>query len=93
MHAAAGTKFTLTWTFADGTGILVSGMPMFVRLISPDGKSRTTIAVPRRSPPTSDPYRVIVAVPRGGIGKIEIGSTTNGATGFFLITNDPFKHK
>jgi hypothetical protein len=31
-------------------------------------------------------------IARGGVGKIELGATTNGKTGLFPITNDPFRH-
>jgi hypothetical protein len=96
LHPAAGTRLPLTWTFANGTGLLVFGMPMFARLISPNGTNQTTVVVPPRSPPrtgsTEGRYQVVIRVPRGGVGKIEIGPATNGKAGLFPITNDPFRH-
>ena len=72
-------------------------MTIFARLVSPDGKTATTAIAPPH--PMSAPafnsnarYRVVLTVPRGGIGKIEIGfRLPHGVSGFFPVTNDPLK--
>jgi hypothetical protein len=105
-HAAPGTHFSLSWKFGNGSGSFDPGlggaMTIFVRLSSPDGNTSTTTVAPPRTPPTSGSlstflhpdanYRIVATVPRGGVGKIEIGFRLNGATGIFPITNDPLKH-
>jgi hypothetical protein len=103
LQATPGTRFALTWTFANSQGYIDPGggaMTIFVRLDSRDGKSTTTALAPPRPRPTSAPnlkanarYRIVVTVPRGGIGRIEIGGRMpHGVSGFFPITNDPLKH-
>ena len=105
LHAIPGTRFALSWTLANSQGFFdPGGMTIFARLVSHDGKTTTTALAgppPRPTqfvpapPPTSAHYyyRVVVTVPRDGLGRIEIGGRLpHGVSGFFPITNDPLKH-
>jgi hypothetical protein len=105
LRATPGTRFALSWTLANSQGFFdPGGMTIFARLVSHDGRTTTTALAPPTprptkfvptAPPTSAHhyYHVVVTVPRGGIGRIEIGGRmAHGVSGFFPITNDPLKH-
>lgn len=60
----------------------VQGSPLFIRFVPPDGGTALE-ARARETPPGSGHYVASVAVPRGGIGRVEIGLQGEGcdATG------------
>ena len=100
VHATTGTRFALTWTFANDSGSVDPGlggaMMVFVRLVSRDGKATTTAAASVSPRTTSTPalnallhpsthYRAVAKVPRGGVGRIEIGFRLHALPALFAL--------
>ena len=73
--ADPGTKIDVAWRawMPDaGTDWPFSGSPVFIRLVSADG-GRSTETMGRESPPGSGRYEATIAIPSGGVGRVEVG--------------------
>ena len=73
--ADPGTKIDVAWRawMPDaGTDWPFSGLPVFIRLISADG-GRSTETMGRESPAGSGQYEATIAIPSGGVGRVEVG--------------------
>jgi hypothetical protein len=73
--ADPGTKIDVAWRawMPDaGTDWPFSGLPVFIRLISADGR-RSTETMGRESPMGSGRYEATIAIPSGGVGRVEVG--------------------
>ena len=73
--AAPGTTIDVAWRawMPDaGTDWPFSGLPVFIRLISADG-GRSTETMGRESPAGSGRYEATIAIPSGGVGRVEVG--------------------
>jgi hypothetical protein len=73
--ADPGTKIDVAWRawMPDaGTDWPFSGLPVFIRLISADG-GRSTETMGRESPAGSGRYEATIAVPSGGVRRVEVG--------------------
>ena len=55
-----------------GTDWPFSGSPVFIRLVSADG-GRSTETMGRESPAGSGRYEATIAIPSGGVGRVEVG--------------------
>jgi hypothetical protein len=97
LDAPAGTRVTVAWRLGyvdeNGRRHPFDAGGVFARIVAPSGAP----AVKAYASGARGEYRATVAVPKGGIGDIEIGlvSWTSGASGTrqvdspFPITNDP----
>ena len=73
--ADPGTTIDVAWRawMPDaGTDWPFSGLPVFIRLVSADG-SRSTETMGRESPAGSGRYEATIAIPSGGVGRVEVG--------------------
>jgi len=73
--ADPGTEVDVAWRawMPDaGTDWPFSGSPVFIRLISADG-GRSTETMGRESPGGSGRYEATIAIPAGGVGRVEVG--------------------
>jgi len=73
--ADPGTTIDVAWRawMPDaGTDWPFSGLPVFIRLISADG-GRSTETMGRESPAGSGRYEAAIAIPSGGVGRVEVG--------------------
>ena len=71
--ADPGTKIEVAWRDADGgTDWPFSGSPVFIRLVSATS-GRSTETMGRERPPGSGRYEATIAIPSGGVGRVEIG--------------------
>ncbi len=73
--ADPGTTIDVAWRawMPDaGTDWPFSGLPVFIRLISADG-SFATETMGRESPAGSGHYDATIAIPSGGVGRVEVG--------------------
>ena len=73
--ADPGTTIEVAWRawMPDaGTDWPFSGLPVFIRLISADG-GRSTETMGRESPAGSGRYEAAIAIPSGGVGRVEVG--------------------
>ena len=73
--ADPGTTIDVAWRawMPDaGTDWPFSGLPVFIRLISADG-GRSTETMGRESPAGSGRYEATIAIPSGGVGRVEVG--------------------
>ena len=73
--AEPGTEIDVAWrawTPDAGTDWPFSGSPVFIRLVSADG-SPSTETMGRESPAGSGRYEATIAIPSGGVGRVEVG--------------------
>ena len=73
--ADPGTTIDLAWRawIPDaGTDWPFSGSPVFIRLVSADG-GRSTETIGRENPPGSGHYEATIAIPSGGVRRVEVG--------------------
>ena len=73
--ADPGTEVDVAWQawMPDaGTDWPFSGSPVFIRLVSADG-GRSTETMGRESPSGSGRYEATIAIPAGGVGRVEVG--------------------
>jgi hypothetical protein len=76
LHASPGTRLEVAWTLtypdANGRPRPFGANGVFVRLLSATGAAATIGFAPVGAYPTGE-YRATVVVPKGGIGRLEIG--------------------
>ena len=97
VDAAPGQKLTVVWALGgpdeQGRGQPFNAIGVFVRLLSVSG-GRPTIGFATPDAHPQGRYDAQVAVPRGGIGRIQIGlgGTSDGGASdtLFPLENDPF---
>ena len=73
--ADPGTTIDVAWRawMPDaGTDWPFSGLPVFIRLVSAGG-GRSTETMGRESPAGSGRYEATIAIPSGGVGRVEVG--------------------
>ena len=73
--ADPGTTIDVAWRawMPDaGTDWPFSGLPVFIRLVSADG-GLSTETMGRESPAGSGRYDATIAIPSGGVGRVEVG--------------------
>ena len=73
--ADPGTEIDVAWRAwmpDGGTDWPFSGSPVFIRLVSADG-GRSTETMGRESPAGSGRYEATIAIPSGGVGRVEVG--------------------
>jgi len=73
--AHPGTEIAVAWRAwmpDGGTEWPFAGSPVFIRIISADG-GRLTETIGRENPPGSGHYEATIAVPQGGVGRVEVG--------------------
>lgn len=75
VDAGPGTEIAVAWRawMPDaGTDWPFSGSPVFIRLVSATG-GRSTETMGRERPPGSGRYEATIAIPSGGVGRVEVG--------------------
>ena len=75
VDAEPGTEIDVAWrawTPDGGSDWPFSGSPVFIRLVSADG-GRSTESMGREIPPGSGHYEATIAIPSGGVRRVEVG--------------------
>ena len=73
--ADPGTEIDVAWRAwmpDGGTDWPFSGSPVFIRLVSANG-GRSTETIGRENPAGSGRYAATIAIPSGGVGRVEVG--------------------